>query len=154
MGIKCKTSIKDIDSIIEDEINRVEQLTIRALSYLGEKCVSRVRDRSFAESWIDQTGNLRSSIGYIITHNGIVVKMSDFSQVKDGLDGKKEGRTLAEKLASEIIGDYVLIVVAGMNYADLVEARDSKDVLASTELYAKNNIGGLMDKLRNQIYGK
>ena len=46
----------------------IKSLTIRALSELGEECVNRVRDRSGDESWYDHTGNLRSSVGYIVLY--------------------------------------------------------------------------------------
>lgn len=44
--------------------------TIRALSRLGTECVNYVRDRTPEESWEDHTGNLRSSVGYMILYNG------------------------------------------------------------------------------------
>lgn len=37
---------------------------------------------------------------------------------------------------------YALVVVAAMNYADFVEAKENKDVLASTELWARSVVDG------------
>lgn len=45
-------------------------------------------------------------------------------------------------LAEEYSQVYALVVVAAMNYADFVEAKENKDVLASTELWARSVIDG------------
>ncbi|WP_302438821.1 hypothetical protein [Barnesiella intestinihominis] len=129
----------------------IKSLTIRALSELGEECVNRVRDRSGDESWYDQTGNLRSSVGYVIAHNKNIIQYSTFNQVMQGSEGVKTGKDLAEELAKRYSNNYVLIVVAGMNYAEFVEAMDNKDVLASTELWAREQVPLMLEKLKRQI---
>lgn len=45
-------------------------------------------------------------------------------------------------LAKEYSQIYALVVVAAMNYADFVEAKENKDVLASTELWARSVVDG------------
>lgn len=45
-------------------------------------------------------------------------------------------------LAKEYSQVYALVVVAAMNYADFVEAKENKDVLASTELWARFVVDG------------
>ena len=67
------TKLDEIHNTLMREAQRVERLTIRALSYLGEQCVIRVRDRGGDKSWYDQSGNLRSSVGYVIAHNGSII---------------------------------------------------------------------------------
>lgn len=145
------TKLNEIHETLMKEAERVEKLTIRTLSYLGEQCVSRVRDRDGDKSWYDQSGNLRSSVGYVIAHNVSIVQYSDFNQVKQGSEGSKAGKDLAEELVKRYSNDYVLVVVAGMNYAEYVEAMDNKDVLASTELWAKDRIPMMLEKLKKQI---
>lgn len=133
------------------EIRRADMLTVRALSMLGEMTVSMARSRSAEDSWIDRTGNLRSSVGYIVLRDGEIVSASDFGQVKQGADGSKAGRQFAEEIARDIHSDYALIVVAGMNYASYVEAIESKDVLAGPELFARKNLPVMLKKLERQI---
>lgn len=145
------TPMSEINAAIKAEVERANMLTIRALSYLGEMCVIEAKDRPQESSWFDQSGNLRSSIGYIIVHNGKTIKYSEFNQVKQGSDGIKEGKELATELAKQYTSGYALIVVAGMNYAELVEAMDSKVVLASAELFARNELPNMMAKLKTQI---
>lgn len=151
MGIEMTTPMSEINKAIQEEIQRIEMLTIRALSYLGELCVIEARDRPQEISWIDHSGNLRSSVGYIIAKDGKVVKYSDFRQVRGGSEGADEGKRFAEELAKNSNSDYVLIVVAGMNYAEYVEAMDNKVVLVSAELYARRNLPTIMEKLKRQI---
>ena len=66
-----------------------------------------------------QTGNLRSSIGYIIARDGNILK--------ENIEGKSEGRTQAKKIAEEVLKEskkgFVLICVAGMEYAVAVESK-------------------------------
>jgi hypothetical protein len=151
MGWKMTTPMSEINAAIQAEAKRVEKLTIRTLSYLGEQCVIEAKDRPQESSWFDQSGNLRSSIGYVIVHNGRIIQYSDFNQVKQGSEGVKTGKELAEELADEYSSGYALIVVAGMNYAELVEAMDNKNVLASAELFARQEMPKMMMKLTTQI---
>lgn len=127
---------------------------VRAFSYLGEKCVKRVRDRTGDESWFDQTGNLRSSIGYAIYEEGKVMIESAFEQVGKGKQGSNEGRKLISDLASKYSQTYALVVVAGMEYAEYVEAMKNKDVLASTEIWAKGKMKEYLEKAKERAYGK
>ena len=143
--------MKEVNSYLMAEASRIQTLTIRALARLGEETVRLARNRSKEESWIDQTGNLRSSIGYVITHNGTVVIYSDFKQVKQGSEGTKTGKDFALEIARQFANEYVLVVVAGMNYAEYVEARDNKDVLSTPELFAKKRLPEMLEKLKNQI---
>lgn len=151
MGIRMTTKLSEVHDTLMREAERVERLTIRALSKLGEQCVTKIRDRAGDKSWYDQTGNLRSSVGYVIAHNKNIIQYSTFNQVKQGSEGVKTGKDLAEKLAKRYSNNYVLIVVAGMNYAEFVEAMDNKDVLASTELWAREQVPLMLEKLKRQI---
>lgn len=69
-------------------------LTVRALSYLGELCVIEARNRPQEISWYDRSGNLRSSIGYAIIHNGKILEYSDFTQVRQGNEESGKARHL------------------------------------------------------------
>lgn len=151
MGIKMTTPMSVIDDFINDEIQRIHFLTIRALCSLGEQCVIKVRTSPSIDSWCDDTGNLRSSVGYVVVHNGVIVNISNFEQVREGAEGAKEGKTLAEKLAKSYKRGYVLIVVAGMNYASYVEAIENKVVLSSAELFARREFPKMLENLKNQI---
>lgn len=151
MAIKMTTPMSEIDKFLNAELQKVHNLTIRAFMFLGEKCVIEARDRSPEASWNDQSGNLRSSIGYVIVYNGKIVHTSAFNQVKQGSQGTLEGKSLAEKLTKNYRKGYALIVVAGMNYAAKVEAMDNKVVLTSAELMAKRELPSMIEQLKAQI---
>ena len=151
MGIRMTTKLSEVHDMLMREAERVERLTIRSLSKLGEQCVTKIRDRAGDKSWYDQTGNLRSSVGYVIAHNKNIIQYSTFNQVNQGSEGVKTGKDLAKELAKRYSNNYVLIVVAGMNYAEFVEAMDNKDVLASTELWAREQVPLMLEKLKRQI---
>ena len=88
----------------------------------GEKFIEVARRSG---SYKDQTGNLRSSIGYIIAKDGEVVT-ENFKESDKGTDkttGKYKGRRLAEEVSLSHTGGYVLVGVAGMEYAAAVEAK-------------------------------
>lgn len=151
MAIRMITPISEIDALIKAESKRVDELTIQALAELGDECVTEVRSRSQEESWFNQTGNLRSSVGYVVVAHGKIVKRSGFETIMNGSEGSRAGKKLAEELAKNYSSGYVLIVVAGMHYAEYVEAKESKSVLASAELLARTEVYNMIAKLKSQI---
>ena len=146
MGITATTPQDVFNSFIVDILKIIQEEIVRSFSYLGEKCVARIRDRAGNDSWFDQTGNLRSSIGYAVVDHGRKCIESAFSIIKNGGDGAKAGKELIDNLTSLYSNTYALVVVAGMEYADYVEAMENKDVLASTELWAKSKMQEYLDK--------
>lgn len=141
MAIKPDFSPKDVIDLFNAIPDIISEEVIRALSYLGEECVARIRDRSSEASWYDQTGNLRSSIGYAIYQNGNISIESSFYQVKNGAIGVNEGKKAIIELATKYANNqYTLVILAGMEYAEYVEAMENKDVLASTELWARGEV--------------
>lgn len=151
MGMKMTTPMSKVNAYLQSEVKRIQMLTIRALSALGELCITDARDRPQEYSWFDHTGNLRSSIGYVIAYKGNIVQYSEFKQIKDGSEGSDTGKKFAEEIAKRISKDYALVVVAGMNYAEFVEAMDNKDVLAHPELFAKAQLPKMIKMLKRQI---
>lgn len=154
MGVKCTTPQRAIDEFLNSIPSILEGEIIRSFSYLGEECVKKIRDRGPKESWYDQTGNLRSSIGYAIYGEGRKIIESAFNVVKDGSQGALTGRKMIDDLASKYAETFALVVVAGMEYAELVEAMNGKDVLATTELWAKQEVQKYLDKALDRAYGK
>lgn len=142
MGIKLSTSQSALNNFFQSAMAIIKQEILTAYAKLGEECNARIRDRSAEESWIDHTGNLRSSIGYAIFDYGRKQVESAFASIGNGSNGSQEGRQMIADLAKEYSLVYALVVVAAMNYADFVEAKENKDVLASTELWARSVVDG------------
>lgn len=146
MSIRLVTSTQALDNLFRKATGILFERIQYNLNYLGMQCVKRIRDRSGEDSWYDQTGNLRSSIGYAIYSYGLKQIESSFDSVLGGSEGSQKGRKMVEELASRYSDTYALVVVAAMEYADYVEAIESKDVLASTEIYAKREVGRYLEK--------
>lgn len=154
MGIKRKQSVLSMTKFFVKAQNIIRNEVIRTLARLGEECNIKIRDRAASDSWNDITGNLRSSIGYAIYDHGVKEIESAFNVVKGGTEGAETGRKILEELAPLYADTYALVVIAGMNYADAVEAKENKDVLASTELWARSVIGAMMQKAKDNAIKK
>ena len=135
---------------MRDELSAYQQMVVRKLQYAGERLIIQARQHG---SYTDQTGNLRSSIGYVIVKDGQILTGSGFNTIPprvrregDVYNGSKEGQSLAKEIASKYKRGIALIVVAGMNYAAYVEAKGF-DVLASSEMLAEKIIPPMLQKL-------
>lgn len=144
MGIRQTTPESDIDKLFRQQIERAEQQVIYNLAYIGEQCLAEARSTN---SYKDRTGNLRSSIGYVIVKNGRIIRQSNFATVQTGSQGKIEGEQYARSVARNFTEGITLIVVAGMNYASYVSARGF-NVLDSAELLAKKIIPKMLKQLK------
>lgn len=130
---------------IERRIQKAEEDAIKTMYRIGEMCVTEARLNG---SYTDRTGNLRSSIGYIILKNGQVIS-ENFRESDKGTDkktGLKEGRDFASKIAKKFNKGIVLIVVAGMIYSQYLEAM-GKNVITSAELLAKKEAPKLIARV-------
>ena len=143
MPVKLTTPRSAFDMAIDEFTEQAENAIINILMYVGESCVTEARDNG---SYMDQTGNLRSSIGYVVVNNGKIVGMKVGEQVKDGTEGKGKAESYMTRLASEHSTGICLIVVAGMNYAVYVEGR-GKNVLSSAELLAERMVPQMLEQL-------
>ena len=136
------TPMSAIQSYMQERIEMNEQLILERLMYAGEACVTEART---AHTYKDQTGNLTSSMGYVVVNNGEIVQISNFGQG----EGSTKGESFARELAGKNSKGLVLIVVAGMNYAKYVAAK-GYNVLDSSEDLAES----LVPQLLNQLYSR
>lgn len=150
MGITCRQSKGAVDKFFRQAMEIMRGELFQELAKLGEKCVIRAKDRPEQESWYDHSGNLRSSIGYAIYDHGKNLIEGAFAPIKGGKKGQAEGQKMVDELASEYASTYALVVVAGMNYAEFVEACKNKDVLASTEIWAKSKLDEHLNKAKER----
>lgn len=143
MPIRQITPMSEIDRYTEQKLKGLEQAVIRTLTYCGELCLNVARSTN---SYKDQTGNLRSSIGYVVAVDGRIVNQSAFETVKKGGDGSKQGAAFAKQLVRRFPKGICLIVVAGMEYAVHVKNR-GYDVLDSSELTADRIVPYMLKQL-------
>jgi hypothetical protein len=144
MGANMRTPMSEIEAYLQEQTARRERAMQNALLQVGEQAVNHARS---VNSYRDQTGNLRSSTGYVLVSDGKIVKTSSFETVKNGHKGSADGKSFAGERASGFPKGIVLIVVAGMKYAGAVSAR-GKDVLDSAELLAEQLVEKAMKRLK------
>ena len=128
----------NLDATFRAFLAEVERQIIESLCRVGEEAVKLAKLIPPERGFRDQTGNLRSSIGYVVVKDGKPVNVS-FGAVKGGHAGVSEGQRLALQVGSGITEGYALVVVAGMNYAVHVESK-GRDVLTSAEKFAEKEI--------------
>lgn len=141
------TPQSQVDAYLQQQLQRRELALLNAFIYVGEACIKEARENG---SYIDQTGNLRSSIGYVILKDGVIYQNGGFnSSSHKGTDGK-EGADKGEKFMKKLISEYrkglALIVVAGMEYSAYVEAKNY-NVLTSAEIMAQQMVPLILRKL-------
>ena len=143
MGITQRTPSSEIEAYIAQQVERITSALLYNLQYIGERCLNTARDTN---SYKDQTGNLRSSLGYVVASDGKIVYQSTYEVVKEGGDGKKSGIQFAKEIVRQFPEGIVLIVVAGMNYAQYVSAK-GYDVIDSAELLAERLVPQILKQL-------
>lgn len=149
MGIKANFSSDTIRSRFEKFLQAIERQQIEKLQYLGELCVKHAKLVPPDVGFTDQTGNLRSSIGYMVFKNGVAIH-EGYSQTKEGSEGVRAGQRLAKKVGSKFPQGLVLVVTAGMNYAVHVESK-GHDVLTSAESLARQELPKMIEKMVSNI---
>jgi len=137
------TPMSSIEDYMNKEIAKKEKELLNVFCYVGETCIKEARESG---AYQDQTGNLRSSIGYVVLRDGVAYQSSNFDQVKGGSDGAKEGEAFLNSIIQGYRQGLVLIVVAGMNYAAYVDAL-GLNVLTSAELIAEQLVPQMLKKL-------
>ena len=148
MALEPQFTRKDVQRRFDAFLDQIQKQQIKRLSMLGEMCVNHARSVPKDLGFEDQTGNLRSSIGYAVFVDGVAVH-SFYEEVKGGAEGAKAGQRLSEKIGEGSRG-VCLVVTAGMHYATYVESR-GRDVIASAEQLAKRELPQMLEKLIQNI---
>lgn len=145
MALRITPAFKssDIRDFIRRRIERLEEVVIDQLKDCGEQFVADARS---VNTYTDRTGNLRASIGYVIAKDG--------REIFGNFQGIASGTSVGRRKIKTILGDnskgFVLIVVAGMEYAAAVEAK-GYDVITGSSLSADSFLTRQIDRLRQQL---
>lgn len=140
MAIRRKTSEAAVLRALLETAEARKNLIITDLCYAGE---SAVRHARLNHTYKDQTGNLTSSIGYVVYEDDKPLKISEFEQItgtktdKNGKKGSEVGKEYAGEVAKIAKQKHKLVVVAGMEYAEAVQAK-GYEVLQGAIILVKN----------------
>lgn len=148
MPIKPNFTAADIRARMSQMLELRKKALIGQLFYIGEECLTQARS---GHKYLNQTGNLCSSIGYCILDNGKIISEGEWKAVVggkgDGEEGKKQGVAFLHDLAAkQTTKGIVFLMVAGMPYAQYVEAM-SLDVLDTSEQMAQRKIKDMLNRL-------
>lgn len=146
MAIKRITIDAEITQYLEKRIGELRWKIIEAFKYVGEMAINEARNN---HRYANQSGNLQSSIGYCVLNKGDVIfgGRDSFKVEKNGQEGAKGGWEFLQRLISEHPTGIVLIVVAGMEYAAYVEAKNL-NVLDSAEQLAEKLLPQVLKSLK------
>lgn len=152
--IRPKFTSDDVRRRFDRFLDVVERQELDRLKYLGEMCVTHARSVPANRGFHDRTGNLRSSIGYVIFKDGVAV-MNNFAEVNGPEGGNaaeaiQKAKTVADRAARKHPTGFCLVVTAGMEYAIYVESK-GRDVLTSAESLARREMPKMMEELVNNI---
>lgn len=103
----------------------------------GEEFVKDARGQlqdHAAGTYLDQTTNLRNSIGYFVYHNGVMVKEN---LIGNAVANKEAVRDLINPKGFQLIG------IAGMNYASHVESKGYNVISYQADICMVNLAGYL-----------
>ena len=155
MGIKI---IGNIDDILNNFNANIQQSAfnfgVDFLAELGLECMNIARSIPYEVGFEDQTGALRSSIGFAVFYDGqsitsrfepIQQANNDTATLSKTNEGVETGRRIVQQIGEKTKG-LCLVVVAGMKYAIHLESK-GRDVLTSAEHYASQHITELARNL-------
>lgn len=130
----------------QNQALNVEKAMINRLARRAEQFITSAREGVNIDAgafpkgdFTDQTKNLRNSIGYVIYKDGRPVK-----QNVQGGDGGVAAKLALGQVPTK--SGYVLVVVAGMNYASYLESMGYNVITSQSMVMIKDLIGD-MEKL-------
>ncbi len=149
MKLEPRFTRAEIQKFIEDKMKALDNAILTRLKRIGETFVKNARENG---NYTDVTGNLRNSIGYVILRDGeqLFQNFKKAARVRSDTSGVNTGERVALEVASNFPRGYVLIVVAGMNYAAAVESR-GKDVITASSITAKNDLAKAIDAIKKSL---
>lgn len=130
--------VTDMNVLAQEIQKEIDAETLKHLSRVLSLGIEKIRKKMEKKPYQDHTGNLNSSTGFIIYHDGRIVHR-DFRESAKGTDkatGLKEGLSLALAVLRESKG-WGVVLMSGMEYASWVQGR-GYDVLLSVSKNLKS----------------
>lgn len=146
VSLKPKFTAGQIKAAIAERVNLIDQAILLRLQRVGERFVRNARS---VDTYKDQTGNLRSSKGYVILKNGEQI-YENFKTQKGGKKGVDEAKKIVNEAIANFPRGYVIIGVAGMDYAAAVESK-GLDVITGSSKVAEADLKKAITELSNKL---
>lgn len=123
-------SLKEVKRAADEFEKSVHEELVQKLIASGEELVRIARS---SRTYQDRTGNLTASIGYGVFLDRKMVAHGGFTNAVAAEKGLRVLETAGQRLSD----GYVLVIVAGMEYAEYVESQ-GRVVLASAKAQSDN----------------
>ena len=136
----------EISKYLKQQVLLIEKELIYRLEYLVADLQNHAKTSA---EYIDQTSNLKGSIGGCVLKDGKPISYKGFNG--GGELGNKTGLEYLNSLISEQGSGYVILVVAGMNYASYVENYHNKNVLKKSELKMNRDLPEVFEKIKRRF---
>jgi hypothetical protein len=147
VSIKPRFTNADIKKMIHAKRKAIDDAILLSLQRVGEQFIADARDQ---RTYKDITGNLRSSIGYVILHNGFQKVKAGFEQIKAGGEGVKVGQRFIDEISEKYGSGWIFIAVAGMDYAASVESRGF-NVITSSATDAARQLKQDIERIKRKV---
>lgn len=143
-----KKQFAAISNLMTEKIERLEKsIEFNVIYHIGPDVSAHAKTY---KTFKDDTSNLVSSIGFVLAKNGEIISMGGFEAKGgpngDGAEGVRKGKEYAEELARSSGKGYVLIIVAGMDYASYVEAK-GYNVLTESGKYLESEANKMIERI-------
>lgn len=147
MAFKLKNK-KQLTKAFIQFVTRIETALIFELEVLVTKLENHAKLNAGYE---DQTANLKSSIGGVVLKDGRPISYVGFEKEQGADVGDVTGLEFINSLISGIGSGYVILIVAGMEYATYVEDFHNLNVLKKTELSMLTRLPKTISKIQRKI---
>ena len=135
MTVKKKFTIEDVNNQIRNDLQSINDSLLESFELATKNVVETAKAN---QTYDDQTGDLTSSIGYIIFHDG--QEVTSYFGATSTVEGITQGLATARS-KPEIYNcpGIVIIIVAGMEYASTVE-NSGYDVISGSLAHFESTI--------------
>ena len=113
----------EFNKFLKDYSLRIEKALIYRLEFMVAELQNHAKESA---DYNDQTSNLKGSIGGVVLKDGRPVTYRGFEGTSTG---KQQGKDFISELISGVGSGYIVIMVAGMEYATYVEDYHNLNVL-------------------------
>lgn len=147
MPLKLKNQLQ-----LQKQLIAAGQRIQEALIYRLEALIAELQNHAKLNAgYQDQTSNLKSSIGGVLLKDGQPVSYATF--VKEGTadTGDAIGEEFLNEMVKKVGSGFVILMVAGMEYATYVENQHGLNVLKATELKMQTDLVKIIKKLKTQV---
>lgn len=140
-----KALLEELESVPE----QLDDAIYEAFDALARECENEI-NTNVRQGWQDRTGNLFSSIGLALAKDGRIVRYYGFKG--KGTEGKAAGWRLTFEMARENPEGWSILAVAGMYYAEYMEARGVV-VLTSVERLIEQGAESILRDIEREFSG-